>query len=47
VEVQTGSKSQVYWLPAGNDPVAFSIPWKSRPTKVALLAADCLMTTVK
>ncbi len=47
VEVQTGSKSQVYWLPTGSDPVAFSIPLKSPPTKVALLAADCLMTTPK
>jgi hypothetical protein len=47
VEVQTGSKSQVYWLATGSDPVAFSIPGKSRPTKVGLLAADCLMTTSK
>ena len=47
VEVQTGSKSQVYWLATGSDPVTFSIPAKSRPTKVALLAADCLMTTSK
>ena len=47
VEVQTGSKSQVYWLATGSDPVAFSIPAKSRPAKVDLLAADCLMTTSK
>ena len=47
VEVQTGSKSSVYWLATGSDPVTFSIPLKSRPTKVALLAADCLMTTSK
>ena len=47
VDVQTGSKSQVYWLATGSDPVAFSIPAKSRPTKVDLLAADCLMTTSK
>jgi aminopeptidase N len=47
VEVETGSKSSVYWLATGSDPVAFSIPMKLRPTKVALLAADCLMTTSK
>ncbi len=47
VEVQAGSKSQVYWLPTGSDPVAFSIPLKSPPTKVTLLAADCLMTIPK
>jgi hypothetical protein len=47
VEVQTGSKSEVYWLPTGSDPVAFSIPLKSPPTKVALLTANCLMTTLK
>ena len=47
VEVQTGNKSQVYWLPAGSEPVAFSIPLKSPPTKVALVAADCLMTIPK
>jgi Peptidase family M1 domain len=47
VEVQTGSKSEVYWLPTGSDPVPFSIPLKSPPTKVALLAANCLMTTSK
>lgn len=47
VEAQTGSKSSVYWLPTGSDPVAFSIPMKSPPTKVSLLAADCLMTTSK
>jgi len=46
VEVQTGSKSEVYWLPTGSDP-AFSIPMKSRPTKVELLSGDCLMTTSK
>ena len=47
VEVQTGSKSDVYWLPTGSDPVAFSIPLKSAPTKVSLLAANCLMITSK
>jgi hypothetical protein len=47
VEVQTGNKSIVYWLAAGADPAAFSIPLKARPTKVTLLAADCLMTTSK
>jgi hypothetical protein len=47
VEVQTGSKSNVYWLATGADPASFSIPLKSPPTKVTLLAADCLMTTSK
>jgi hypothetical protein len=47
LEVQTRSKSDVYWLATGSDPVAFSIPLKSPPTKVALLAANCLMTTSK
>jgi hypothetical protein len=47
VEVQTGNKSSVYWLPTGSEPAAFSIPMKSPPTKVTLLGADCLMTTSK
>jgi hypothetical protein len=47
VEVQTGSKSKVYWLATGADPASFSIPLKSPPTKVTLVAADCLMTTSK
>lgn len=47
VEVQTGSKSNVYWLATGSDPMAFSIPLKSPPTHVGLLTADCLMTTSK
>ncbi len=47
VEVQSGSKSKVYWLATGADPAPFSIPLKSPPTKVTLLAADCLMTTSK
>lgn len=47
VEVQTGSKSNVYWLATGADPESFSIPLKLPPTKVTLLAADCLMTTSK
>ena len=47
VEVQTGNKSTVYWLPTGTDPASFSIPMKSPPTKVTLLAANCLMTTSK
>lgn len=47
VEVQTGSENNVYWLATGTDPVAFSIPLKSAPTRVALLTADCLMTTSK
>jgi hypothetical protein len=47
VEVQTGSKSDVYWLPTGSDPVAFSIPLKASPVRVSLLTANCLMTTSK
>ncbi len=47
VEVQTRNKSQVYWLATGSEPVAFSIPLKSPPIRVALLATDCLMTTSK
>ena len=47
VEVQTAGKSNVYWLPSGSDPVAFSIPLKSPPTKVSLLNANCLMTISK
>ena len=47
VEVQAGGKSNVYWLATGSDPASFSIPLKSAPTKVTLLAADCLMTTSK
>jgi len=47
VEVQTGSKTSVYWLAAGTDPAQFSIPLKSPPTRVTLLAANCLMTTSK
>jgi hypothetical protein len=47
VEAQTGSKSNVYWLPTGSEPVPFSISMKIPPTKVSLLAANCLMTTSK
>ncbi len=47
VDVEAGGESHVYWLATGSDPVAFSIPLKSRPTKVDLLAADCLMTISK
>lgn len=47
IEVQTGKRRTVYWLPTGSDPVSFSIPMKVPPTKVALLSSDCLMTTPK
>jgi hypothetical protein len=47
VEVQTGTKSNVYWLATGTDPVPFSIAMKVPPTRVTLLAANCLMTTSK
>jgi hypothetical protein len=46
VEVQTGTRSEVYWLATGSD-VAFSIPLKSAPTRVTLLATNCLMTISK
>jgi hypothetical protein len=47
VEVQTGGKSSVYWLPTGSEAAAFSIPMKAPPTKVTLLASDCLIATSK
>jgi Peptidase family M1 domain len=47
VRVQTGSKSSIYWLATGSDPVPFSFPLKSPPTKVTLLTDNCLMTTAK
>lgn len=42
VEVQSGGRKTVYWLPTGSDPVPFSIALKALPTKVALLTTDCL-----
>jgi hypothetical protein len=47
VEVQTGTKTSVYWLPTGSDPVTFSIPVTSPPSRVALRADSCLITTMK
>lgn len=47
LEVESAGQSGVYWLPAGSDPVAFSIPLKSPPTRVTLLASNCLMTVSK
>ena len=47
VEVQTGRRSTVYWLPTSSDPVPFNIPLATPPTRVALLANDCLMTLSK
>jgi hypothetical protein len=47
VEVQAAGKSSVYWLPTASESAAFSIPLKTPPTKVTLLAANCLMTTSK
>jgi hypothetical protein len=44
VEVQTGRQKSVYWLATGSDPAPFSIPLKQRPTRVALLSADSLIT---
>jgi hypothetical protein len=47
LEVQTGRERTVYWLPTGSDPVPFSISLKTPPTKVSLLAADCLLVSSK
>jgi hypothetical protein len=47
VEVQTSRQTDVYWLPTGSDPAAFSIPMKSRPARVTLLVNNCLMTVAK
>jgi len=47
LEVQTGREKTVYWLPTGSDPVPFSISLKTPPTKVNLLAADCLIVSSK
>jgi hypothetical protein len=47
LEVQTGTRSKIYWFATGSEPVPFSIPLKSPPTKVTLLTANCLMTTLK
>jgi hypothetical protein len=44
VEVQTGREKSVYWLATGSDPAPFSITLKQRPTRVALLSADSLIT---
>ncbi len=44
VEVQNARQKSVYWLPTGSDPVPFKIPLSAPPTRVALLASDCLMT---
>ena len=44
VEVQTARQKTVYWLPIGSDPVPFHIPLSAPPTRVALLASDCLLT---
>jgi hypothetical protein len=47
VEVQTGKLRKVYWLATASDPVSFSIPLKTPPTKVSLLTADFLVRTSK
>jgi hypothetical protein len=47
VEVETRSRTDIYWLASGSDPVAFSIPLKTAPIRVSLLATNCLMTTSK
>jgi aminopeptidase N len=47
VEVQAAGKSSVYWLATGTEPASFSIPVKTMPTRVTLMAANCLMTTLK
>jgi len=47
LEVQTGRERTVHWLTTGSDPVPFSISLKTPPTKVSLLAADCLIVSSK
>ncbi len=47
VEVASRNASRVYWFATGSDPVAFSIPLKAPPARVALLTGDCLMTLAK
>ncbi len=47
VEVQSGNQKTVYWLPAGSDAIPFSISLKAPPTKVTLLAADCLIVSAR
>jgi hypothetical protein len=47
VEVQAARQRKVYWLPTGSDPTPFSIPLTTPPTKVALLANDCLIAPSK
>jgi peptidase M1-like protein len=47
VEVQTAKQKTVYWLPTASDPVPFSIPSAAPPTRVALLASDCLLIPAK
>jgi aminopeptidase N len=47
VEVQAAGKTNVYWLATGTEPAPFSIPLRTMPTKVTLLASNCLMTTLK
>lgn len=47
VEVDSRNASRVYWLATGSDPAGFSIPLTAPPAKVALVAADCLMTLAK
>ena len=47
VDVQTRGGKKTYWLATGSEPVAFSIPLKTAPTKVGLVLNDCLMTAAK
>jgi hypothetical protein len=47
VEVQTRGATNVYWFATGSEPAAFSISLTSPPSRVALLDADCLITTSK
>jgi len=47
LEVQTAKQKTVYWLPTGSDPVPFAISLKAVPTRVALQANDCLITSAR
>src|SRR5262249_38272485 len=42
VQVQGRNEKSVHWLPTANEPSPFSIPMKTAPSKVTLLANDWL-----
>jgi hypothetical protein len=44
VEILTGGEKVIHWLPTSNEASTFSIPLKTAPTKVTLLANDWLIS---